>query len=166
MPQINDDLQILRFAPRHRDAVISLAIDAWTPVFDRTRTEVPRFVYDAFYPKGWAARQRADVAALLDDAPETIAVACVNGVVVGFVGVRMHPEDSMGEIEILAVAPDRQRTGVGGRLIAFAEDAIRSAGMTMAMVETVGDSGHLPARRAYEAVGFEPWPVARYFKRV
>jgi hypothetical protein len=36
--------------------------------------------------------------------------------------------------------------------------------MTMVMVETGGDPGHAPARGAYEAAGFERWPVARYFK--
>jgi hypothetical protein len=36
--------------------------------------------------------------------------------------------------------------------------------MRMVMVETGDDPGHMPARRAYEAVGFERWPVARYFK--
>lgn len=29
------------------------------------------------------------------------------------------------------------------------------------MVETGNDFCHLPARPAYEAVGFERWPVAR-----
>ena len=48
----------------------------------------------------------------------------------------------------------------------FAEDHIRQAGMKMIMVETIGDRGHEPARKAYEAFGFEPWPVARYFKEL
>jgi hypothetical protein len=38
--------------------------------------------------------------------------------------------------------------------------------MKMIMVETIGDRGHEPARRAYEVVGFQRWPVARYFKEV
>ena len=36
----------------------------------------------------------------------------------------------------------------------------------MIVVETIGDTGHEPARRAYEAVGFQPWPVARFFKEL
>ena len=70
----------------------------------------------------------------------------------------------MGEVHILAVSPDRQRHGIGRRLLRFAEHHVRTSGMKMVMIETVGDTGHEPARRTYEAQGFEPWPVARYFK--
>jgi hypothetical protein len=34
------------------------------------------------------------------------------------------------------------------------------------MVETGGDSGHERARHTYEKVGFELFPVARYFKKL
>jgi hypothetical protein len=36
--------------------------------------------------------------------------------------------------------------------------------MTVAMVETGGDSGHAPARRVYEKANYTMLPVARYFK--
>ena len=36
--------------------------------------------------------------------------------------------------------------------------------MKVVMVETVGDSGHEPARRTYEAMDYVRWPFARYFK--
>ena len=36
--------------------------------------------------------------------------------------------------------------------------------MAMVMVETGGDLGHAPARATYEGLGFQRWPVARYFK--
>jgi hypothetical protein len=48
----------------------------------------------------------------------------------------------------------------------FAQEHIRAAGMRMILVETIGDSGHAPARRAYESFGFRKWPVARYFKEL
>ncbi len=72
----------------------------------------------------------------------------------------------MGEISIIAVDPEHQRQGVGRRLMEFVEQRILEKGMTMVMVETVGDSGHEPARRSYEASGYVRWPVARYFKRL
>jgi hypothetical protein len=34
------------------------------------------------------------------------------------------------------------------------------------MVETGGDPGHERARHTYEKVGFELFPVARYFKKL
>lgn len=163
---IMTDTTIIPYEPAYREKVLALSLDAWTPVFARTRVEVPRFVYQAFYPEGWQARQAADVASLLDGEPENIFLAILEGGLAGFVGLRPHPADQMGEISILAVAPHRQGRGIGRALMDFAERHAREAGMTMVMVETVDDTGHEPARRAYEASGYVRWPVARYFKRL
>lgn len=160
------EIEIIPFEGRHTGAVIDLTVRAWTPVFARTKLDVPRFVYDAFYPDGWEPRQRADVAELLETEPQNIWLAVSGDALAGYIGIRIHPEDRMGEIHIIAVSPDHQRRGVGRHLMRFAERQIRAAGMSMIMVETIGDSGHAPARRAYEAFGFEEWPVARYFKRL
>lgn len=160
------EVEITAYRPEFRDEVIVLALSAWDRVFPKTENETPRFVYDAFYPKGWRARQEADVAAMLDAEPETFWLARLEGEVAGFVGVRLHPKDQMGEIGILAVSPDRQRQGVGQALMAFAEQRVRQSGMKMIMVETLDDTGHAPARRAYEGSGYERWPVARYFKEL
>ena len=103
---------------------------------------------------------------LLENEPENIWLARRGREPVGFVGLRIHAEDRMCEIYILAVAPDQQRRGIGRRLMQFAEEHIRAVGMRMIMVETIGDSGHAPARRAYESFGFRKWPVARYFKEL
>jgi ribosomal protein S18 acetylase RimI-like enzyme len=158
------ELDIIPYRPEFRDRVVELAVSAWTPVFAKTRNEVPCFVYEAFYPQGWEARQTIEVDSLLSNEPENIWLAIQGTELVGFVGVRIHRQDQMGEIYIVAVSPDRQRQGIGRKLMEFAEQHIRASGMKMIMVETIGDAGHEPARRAYEAFGFERWPVARYFK--
>ncbi len=72
----------------------------------------------------------------------------------------------MGEVSIVAVAPEHQRRGIGEQLMTIAEQHIHAAGLQMEMVETVGDAGHAPASRKYEARGYERWPVVRYFKRL
>jgi ribosomal protein S18 acetylase RimI-like enzyme len=158
------NLDIVPYRPEFRDRVLELAVRAWTPVFAKTRNDVPRLVYDAFYPQGWEARQTLEVASLLENEPENIWLAIQGMEPAGFVGVRIHHQDQMGEIYIVAVSPDRQRQGIGRKLMVFAEQHIRANGMKMIMVETIGDAGHEPARRAYEAFGFQRWPVARYFK--
>ncbi|GAA1392697.1 hypothetical protein GCM10009613_38140 [Pseudonocardia kongjuensis] len=61
----------------------------------------------------------------------------------------------MDEIAVLAVDPEHQRR---------ASDRVRAAGLRMVMVETGDDPGHAPARAAHEALGFQRWPVARYFR--
>ena len=76
------------------------------------------------------------------------------------------PVAGAGEISILGVDPDRQGTGIGTALTLFALERLREAGMGVAMVETGGDPGHAPARRAYEKAGFALLPIARYFKNL
>ena len=159
-------VRIVPYDSARRDEVLAVTLAAWTPVFDKTMSEVPRFVYDAFYPKGWQARQSADVSDLLASEPQNIWLAIAETEVAGFVGIRLHPKDRMGEIYILAVSPERQRQGIGLMLMEHAEAVTRTAGMTMMMVETIGDTGHEPARRTYEASHYVPWPVARYFKNL
>jgi len=38
--------------------------------------------------------------------------------------------------------------------------------MSIAMVETGGEPGRARARHTYEKVGFELFPIARYFKKL
>ena len=153
------------YKPDDETAVLELSRSAWTPVFAELRGAVPAFVYDSFYPDGWWERQRTEILTLLADETESVLVARDphTDSIVGWVSTRLHPEDSMGEIYILAVDPDRQRQGVARRLMDAAHEAMRRAGMRMAMVETGDDPGHAGSRASYEAVGYQRWPVARYF---
>ncbi|MEM8569580.1 MAG: GNAT family N-acetyltransferase [Pseudomonadota bacterium] len=159
-------IEITPYSPSFRNEVLDLALRAWAPVFKHTCLEVPQFVYEAFYPNGWETRQTSEILSLLDSDPQGIWLAIADGALAGFIGIKLHPEDQMGEIHILAVSPAHQRQGIGGTLIIFAEDYIQQAGMKMVMVETVADTGHAPARHTYEAADYQPWPVARYFKQL
>lgn len=87
-------------------------------------------------------------------------------VVTGFVAARLDHQESMGEIYMIAVDPAYQRNGVGSRLMSYALQWFKDNGMALAMVETGGDPGHAPARRAYEQAGFVHLPLARYFKKL
>lgn len=152
------------YASDDRQALLDLSIRAWETVFPQTKAAVPEFVYNSFYPQGWQARQLTDLAAVLDGEPENVDVAVVSGLVAGWVCTRLHPVDDMGEIYVLAVDPAHQRRGVGTALTNRACERIRASDLRMVMVETGGDPGHAPARAAYEASGFQRWPVARYFR--
>ena len=82
----------------------------------------------------------------------------------GWACTHIHPEDSMGEVHVLAVDPGFQRRGIGRALMEHSQARAPDAGMVMMMVETGGDPGHEPARAVYGACGYQRWPVARYFK--
>lgn len=157
-------ISIVSFAPEFRDAVVGLSLRAWAPVFERMRSAVEPYIYDAFYPDGWEVRQAADIGDFLDAEGGQVWVAMVDSAVAGWIGIRLHPADQMGEIHILAVDPGDQRRGVASALMAHAMSTMREAGMKIVMVETGDDPGHAASRATYEHAGFKRWPVARYFR--
>jgi len=77
---------------------------------------------------------------------------------------KLHPDQRLGEVSMLAVDPDAQLGGLGTALTEFATDRLRGAGMAVAMIDSGGDPGHAPARRVHEKAGDTLLPVARYFR--
>ena len=146
------------------EAIVQLSLRAWEPVFESLEEAMDPAVYRAFYRGDWRAAQRRAVESVCSDAGVHVWVASEQSRTAGFVALKLHPEDQMGEIYMIAVDPDLQRRGIATRLTSHALDWFKKAGMSIAMVETGGDPGHAPARRTYEASGFRLLPVARYFK--
>ncbi|EHJ52572.1 GNAT family N-acetyltransferase [Streptococcus macacae] len=159
-------ISIKSYQSHYKEAILSLSIESWAAVFPKMRSAVPDFVYDNFYPQGWESRQTADLSQVLDGKSNQILLAFSDDELAGWIAYHIHPEDKMGEIYVLAVAPKHQGKGVATKLMEDACQKITQAGMKMVMVETGGDPGHLPARKTYEAFGFKTWPVARYFKKL
>lgn len=60
-----------------------------------------------------------------------IWVAINNGSTVGFVAVKLHSADGMGEIYTVAVDRDSQGRGIGSALIEIALDWMKKAGMSI-----------------------------------
>lgn len=159
------NVQIEPYEPQHREAVVRLSLRAWAPVFESLRVVLDHEVYAVFFPD-WRVSQQRAVEEVLADEQAQVWVAVAAALPVGFVAVRLHQENRMGEIFMLAVDPEAQGHGLGGALTTFALDRMREAGMEVAMVETGGDPGHAPARRTYEGQGFRLFPVARYFRKL
>jgi ribosomal protein S18 acetylase RimI-like enzyme len=167
-------MQIKPYEPQYLDAVVSLSLRAWTPVFESIQNTLDVEVYQAFYPEGWRISQQQAIEdacrdenmyiwiARLPELPEVNAVDCT----VGFVAVKLDKASGIGEIYMIAVDPDFQDRGIGSALTEFALTWMKEAGMAIAMVETGSDPGHAPARHTYEKAGFGLWPVARYFKKL
>ncbi len=159
-------MKIRPYAPADRGAALELAITIWRPVFDGMRKSLPRYVFDSFYPKGWEVRQRDDVGALLDSGDGPAWVAERAGALAGILIAAAREEDRMGEIVVLGTHPDHHRNGIAKALTDTALHWMREQGLAFAMAETGGDPGHAPARAAYEALHFEPWPVVRYVRKL
>jgi ribosomal protein S18 acetylase RimI-like enzyme len=158
-------IQIEPYEPRHCNDVVRLSLRAWAPVFESLQGVLDHDVYAVFFPD-WRVSQQRAVEEVCADEQTQVWVAIRAEQVVGFVAVRLHKSDTMGEIYMIAVNPDAQKYGIGAALTSFALERMREAGMAVAMVETGGDPGHAPARRTYERQGFRLFPAARYFKKL
>ncbi len=77
-------------------------------------------VYRTFYPDSWRVNQQKAVEGVCAAEGTNVWVALDAGSTVGFVAVKLHSEDSIGEIYRIAVDPDFQGHGVGSALIEFA----------------------------------------------
>ena len=86
-------------------------------------------------------------------------VARIGGAVVGFVALEQHFPES-AENHVLAVHPERHRQGIGRALLDHSEQWLRSRGVEMFHVKTLGPSDSYPpyakTRAFYTAVGFRP----------
>jgi ribosomal protein S18 acetylase RimI-like enzyme len=147
------------------DAIVRLSLRAWEPVFASIASAMDPEVYREQHPD-WRVTQREAVESVCADAGFHKWVAADGPRTLGFVALRLHTEDRMGEIYMIAVDPDFQRRGIAAALTEHSLAWLRRSGMTTVMVETGGDPGHAPARRTYESAGFRLFPVARYFKKL
>ena len=147
------------------DEIVQLSLRAWEPVFYSIESAMDREVYRELHPD-WRVTQRAAVESVCEDNDIQVWVASEESRVVGFVALKLHAENRMGEIYMIAVDPDFQRRGVGTALTNHSLEWFKDAGVSIVMVETGGDPGHAPARRAYESAGFRLLPIARYFKKL
>jgi GNAT superfamily N-acetyltransferase len=149
----------------HRDAVVQLSLRAWAPVFASLEDVLEPAVFQVLFPD-WRVSQQQAVEGVCDGEDFHVWVALDAGAPVGFVAVKLHAADGIGEVYMIAVDPAAQRRGIGATLMEFATGWMREAGMLVAMVATGGDPGHAPARRAYEKLGFGPLALVQYYKKL
>lgn len=159
-------MEIQSYEIKYLEAVIRLSLRAWEPVFVSIESVIKPDVRREFYPQGWRVSQRQAVEDVCAADEADVWVAIEDAEAVGFVAVKIHSASKMGEIYMIAVEPNFQGRGIAAALTNFALDWMKDAGMSLAMVETGGDSGHAPARRLYEKTGFDLLPIARYFKKL
>ena len=80
------DFRIEAYRAAQKAKVIELSLRAWEPVFTALRPVVEEYVYDNFFPNGWATRQAYDVEQVLDHEAANVWVAVRGDDVVGWMG--------------------------------------------------------------------------------
>ena len=161
------DTKIRRLVDADIGAIVDLGLDAWAPGFAGIEAELGPETFRLLFPD-WRAAQASAIEGVCRATQNESWVAVVQDRPVGFVAVRYVDEDAVraGEIEMIAVAPDHQRAGIGAALVEHAVSEIRTAGVTLAVIGTSGDPGHAPARALYEKLGFGAFRHVRYYRRL
>jgi ribosomal protein S18 acetylase RimI-like enzyme len=158
------NLQIRPLRDDDIETVVRLSLLAWAPVFQSFEQILGSQIYARLYPD-WHQSQSQEVESVCKDREKnTVWVAEVDELVVGFVACQFNHDEKTGEVYMLAVQPDYQNQGIGTELNHFALDQMRAVGMKMAVVGTGGDPAHAPARRSYEKAGYTALPIVRYYK--
>ncbi|MEA4824202.1 MAG: GNAT family N-acetyltransferase [Clostridiaceae bacterium] len=159
-----EEIVITAAESEYIEPAVQIAIAAWTPIREIFREELGDELYEGFFA-GWQASKRRDVERGLQSGRGYVAL--LDGRVVGFISYTLSDDRKIGTIGTNAVAPDCRGKGIGPRLYAFVQERMRGEGAEFAQVETGGDEGHAPARRAYEKAGFERFlPQRCYFKKL
>ena len=152
------------YRPSDEETVVGLSLRAWGPVFDALGEALGPDLFLRLRGD-WRVSQASEVRDVLADSSQRVWVAeDVGGRAIGFVAAKLHREQELGEIYMIAVDPGAQGQGIGTALTGVATDSLRKSGMGVAMIETGGDRGHAPARRIYEKAGYTPLAAVRFFK--
>jgi len=157
------NLSIRPYQASDIEPVVALSLLAWAPVFVSLRNVVGQVLAERLFPD-WRKSQEDVVRLICGDAKYTVLVADLDGVIAGFLAYELKEESKQGETQLLAVHPDHQNEDVGAAVKRAARAQMKTAGMTVAVVETGGDIGHAPARACYEKSGYTLLPIARYFQ--
>jgi ribosomal protein S18 acetylase RimI-like enzyme len=158
-------LRIRPYSKADQARALQVCIASFTPIHDGFRAALGEPVFELRY-KDWKEQYAQTFDDLSKDDKRTeVYVAEENGNVVGFVFTVLNAEKKTGEIGLNAVDPQVQGQGVGKAMYEYALARLKARGAEIAYVGTGGDTAHAPARRAYEAVGFDKAiPAVHYFK--
>lgn len=113
----------------------------------------------------WQERKTKQNHDLFAEHPEWVWVLEQNSNVIGFVTFKINAERGLGIIDNNGILPQFVGKGLGKFMYRHVLDYFRKKGLNVAFVETGLDDPHIPARKAYEGVGFDrSAPVVYYWQ--
>lgn len=137
-----DQIAVICYAPIHDSYVEMLGLQCYEVV--RHQPELT-----------WQQRKTGQVHRLYQEHPEWVWVLDKGGEVFGFVTFFLFPQQGYGHIDNNGVHPDVAGQGWGAFMYRHVLEFFRRQGLRYAHVDTGLDPAHIPARRAYESVGFD-----------
>jgi ribosomal protein S18 acetylase RimI-like enzyme len=105
--------------------------------------------------QSWEERKTQQNRRLFAEHPDQVWVLDDGSRVFGYVAFWLFPDRAYGHLDNNAVDPARAGEGWATFMYRAVLEHFRSLGLRFAHVDTGLDDAHIPARRAYEAVGFD-----------
>ena len=103
----------------------------------------------------WTVEKTNMVRKTYEDHPDSVWVLEMDGVIFGFVTFAVQRERNRAWIEENGVLPEHRGHGWATFMLRHVLQHLRKEGIRFASVEVDLDDVHRPARRVYEAVGFD-----------
>ena len=103
----------------------------------------------------WQERKIGQVRRLYGEHPERLWVLERGDDLIGFVTFELRPAKNLSVIANNGVLPEHRGEGLGKFMYRQVLEHFREQGLRFAHVDTGLDDAHVPARLAYEAVGFD-----------
>jgi len=149
------------------EAVCELAELAWQPIFAEFRRRLGDDLDSRLRPQV-AGLKEAQVRQAFAQHPGCMIVSEIGGRIAAFATFFVVDRDKqIGEIGNNAVHPDFQGRGLARRQYERIFAELRKLGIEYVRVTTGLDDAHAPARRAYEAVGFDrSLPQVTYYREL
>lgn len=160
-------MHIRSYDERDLAGLIELTLDTFGPFYEQYfRPLVGERVF-AHQHGSWREDYRAQVPTLHDPpAHKYVAVAEDEGTLVGYVAWHIDMTRRHGEVEILAVAQQQRRCGVGKALCEHAFTDMSERGVEVVTIGTGGDAFHAPAHALYSSLGCTALPTTVFFKQL
>lgn len=144
-------VKIVPCKPEHYADCARIAVQVWEGIHDAYISYQGKELHDAF-SANWRPSKEREV--MEQQSWPGAFVALIDGRVAGFCGYRIA-NDNVGVLGFNGVDPEYRGNGIAKYLYEACFAHMRQQGLTCTRVYTGGDSGHAPARRAYEKAGYE-----------
>jgi len=138
------------------EVVDALTVESYRPIQESHVGMIGEDCYEAVRLEPeltWEERKIQQNRRLYDEHPEQLWVLEEDGNVFGFVSFWLFP--AYGHIDNNGLHADRVGQGWATFMYRHVLEHFRAQGLRFAHVDTGLDDAHIPARRAYEAAGFD-----------
>jgi ribosomal protein S18 acetylase RimI-like enzyme len=149
--------------------IMEITCICYEPVYDSFISIIGEELYEEVIrkPAGltWKQRKEKKIRGLFEKHSEWVWVLDDGNEVIGYVTFGLTPDKNLGDIDNNGVHPNHAGKGWATFMYRHVLQYFRDEGIRFAVVETELDDAHIPARRAYEAVGFDrPQKIVNYWQ--